>query len=609
MSTAVDAGIAPADPEFQTPVGERKWFALAACLAVAGSVLAAVPGRAATPYPGGTWSPPGVQYGVIAEKNVTVPVEGGVLVVDVYRPADLVSGKPAPGPFPVLLQQTPYNGSLGAAGLADERGPGAYFVERGYIFVSADVRGTGRSAGAGEFMSPRDAEDGKALVYWVADDTNVVGSNGTVGLYGCSYLGHTQAFTAGVLPPGSPVKAMIPACTGSDAYRTQYFDNGIPTPAWEGAGLLAGSLLGPTIEAYMVPNYLDSQAGSDDGTAYYDSPFWQDRSHVLDAPTIAEAGIATLLWNGWDDSGFGGIEFWTALQHAHFGRDIHAPLRPGDAVTGKYQLLLGDWGHGDGLDQGVMLQWYDTWLKGERNGMPTSTTTPFHVQERGTGRWLNTDRYPFVTNYTRLEAEGGEVVYAQPDQDGAVLVRGWEGVDAERMLGGPMAQRGTASSTNTDMQLVADLYDVAPDGTTTLITHGSILGSMRHVTPGTRSWSDPDGDPVRPYLALDGEHPLTADEVVTLDIPLQPTLYRLPAGHDLRLVLATQAGHQRCLDKATAITTSAVGCRARAAVLARLAGGRYRIDHMTLSAPLLDVDAMRVAADDEPGATRLPVDW
>ena len=32
-------------------------------------------------------------------------------------------------------------------------------------------------------------------------------------------------------------------------------------------------------------------------------------------------------------------------------------------------------------------------------------------------------------------------------------------------------------------------------------------------------------------------------------------------------------------------------------------------DHLTLSAPLMDVDAMRVAADDEPGATRLPVDW
>ena len=579
-------------------------------MAVAASVLAAAPGRAATPYPGGTWSPPDARFDVIAQKNVPVPMsDGAVSVVDIYRPADLETGEAAPGPFPVLLSQTPYNGSLQATDHLDQSGPGAYFVERGYIFVSADVRGTGRSMGLGEFMSPRDALDGKELAYWVADPNNVTGSSGTVGLYGCSYLGHTQAFTAGVLPPGSPVKAMIPACTGSDAYRTQYFDNGIPAPAWEGAGLLAGSLLGPTIEAYMVPKYLDSQAGTEQGTAYYDSAFWQDRSHVLDAPTIAKAGVATLLWNGWNDSGFGGIEFWTALQHAHFGRDIHAPLRRGDKVTGKYQLLLGDWSHGRGLDQGVMLQWYDTWLKGARTGMPTSTTTPFHVQERGTGRWLNADRYPFVANYTSLRAAGGELVYAQPDQDGAVLVREWAGVAAERMLGGPMALRVAASTSNTDMQLVADLYDVAPDGTTTLITHGSVLGSMRRVTPGSASWSDPDGDPVRPYLTLDGEETLTPDEVVTLDIPLQPTLYRLPAGHALRLVLATQASHQRCLDKAIAITTSAVGCRARAAVLTRLAGGRYLIEDLTLSAPLMDVDALQVAVDAQPGATRLPVDW
>src|SRR5206468_240035 len=90
-------------------------------------------------------------------------------------------------------------------------GPGDYFVQRGYIFVSVDVRGTGRSGGSGGFFSPRNARDGVELVHWVA---RLDGGNGVVGLTGCSYLGQTQLYTAALLGPRSPAPAS-PRCFGT----------------------------------------------------------------------------------------------------------------------------------------------------------------------------------------------------------------------------------------------------------------------------------------------------------------------------------------------------------------------------------------------------------
>src|SRR5947209_4241177 len=151
--------------------------------------------------------------------------DGVDLVVDVYYPA--TDGQPAPGRFPVLLTQTPYTLSIGLTGATSGTGPGDYFVQRGYIYVSADVRGTGRSGGQGQFFGPRDAQDGVELVSWVA---KLAHSNGVVGLHGCSYLGHTQLYTAAKLGRRSPVKAMIPMCVSSDPYRDTYMENGVPAP-------------------------------------------------------------------------------------------------------------------------------------------------------------------------------------------------------------------------------------------------------------------------------------------------------------------------------------------------------------------------------------------
>ena len=583
-----------------------------------GAAAAAGPAqaKAPTPYPGGTWQRPAPTYGVVAVKNVPVRMDDGAdLVADVYYPADPRSGQRAAGRFPVLLTQTPYTGSIGLTSATSSAGPGDYFVERGYIFVSADVRGTGRSGGSGGFFSPRDARDGVDLVDWVAHD--LPGSNGVVGLTGCSYLGQTQLYTAALLGPHSPVKAMVPACVSGDVYRDTYLENGIPSPAWDGAGLAAGALLGPTIEAYMVPQYLASQTDDSSGQAggpAYDRTFWLERDHINQAGAVAATGIPALMWDGWVEPGFGALELWAALENAAMGRSPYAPLRPGQSVTGRYQLIVGNWTHGGGLDNGIMLEWYDTWLKGERTGIPTDTSTPVHLQELGTSapRWVNVPSYPLTDRYRALylSPTGGlsdqapvtsgtnQLVWAQPTVSGSTATYSSAPFGKGALIAGPSALRVWASSDTTELQLMADLYDVSPDGTTTAVTHGGIMGSLHDLDPA-RSWTDASGLPVRPFLSLVGDSYVPAGQVTEYDVPLYPKVWELAPGHRLMLKLSTQADERDCLTAMEKVVWPVLGCKPRPSIISRLAGSTYTLESggrypSMLSLPLLPYESLPV---------------
>ncbi|HET6811340.1 MAG TPA: CocE/NonD family hydrolase [Acidimicrobiales bacterium] len=615
----------------------RRWMAGVGAGALALGLPAAThaaDAKAPTPYPGGTWRPPAPSYGVLAVKNVSVPMDDGVdLVADVYYPADPGTGQRAAGRFPVLLTQTPYTNSTGLATSTSSTGPGDYFVERGYIFVSVDVRGTGRSGGNGGFFSPRDARDGVDLVDWVAH--RLAGSNGVVGLTGCSYLGQTQLYTAALLGPRSPVKAMVPACVSGDVYRDTYLENGIPSPAWDGAGLAAGALLGPTIEAYMVPQYLASQvddASGQAGDTAYDRTFWLERDHIAQARAVAATGIPALMWDGWVEPGFGAQELWAALENAAMGRSPYAPLLPGQPVTARYQLIVGNWTHGGGLDNGIMLEWYDTWLKGARTGMSTGTRTPVHLQELGTAstRWVNVASYPLTNRYrpyylgadgtlgsAPVSSAGSEtLVWAQPTVAGSTTSFTSGPLTRGAMLAGPAALRIWASSDNTELELMADLYDLAPDGTATAITHGGILGSL-HDLDRSRSWTDAAGLPVRPFLSLQRDTYVPTGAVTEYEVPLYPKVWELAPGHRLQLRLSTQADERACMTAMEKIVWPVLGCKPRPSILGRLAGGTYTLEAggrypTVLSLPLLPYESLpvvRSGVTPTSGGVALPLQW
>ena len=156
--------------------------------------------------------------------------DGTVLRADVYYPTNPATGSAATGPFPVLLQQTPY-GKEAYSSDAAATGLGAltntsvsYLVDRGYIVVISDVRGTGDSGGTFGLFDPVQATDGATLVRWAA---RLPHSDGKVGLFGESYMGIDQFLTVGALGPNSPVKAMFPIIAGNDLFADAVTQGGL----------------------------------------------------------------------------------------------------------------------------------------------------------------------------------------------------------------------------------------------------------------------------------------------------------------------------------------------------------------------------------------------
>ena len=198
-------------------------------VAAALGLLAAGPASAA----GTGYSRP-AQYGVTLVKDLKVRMSDGVtLAADVYYPTDPATGKLAPGPFPVILAQTPYGKrsvtTRPRSPSANSGGTGASPVpssQRGYMTAVVDVRGTGSSEGGqlGLFSDRR-----RRRTAWSSCTGRRGWSmrTGKVGTFGPSYLGMNQIMGTARRSAGrnSPLKAIVPDRRGQST----------PTATWPSA--------------------------------------------------------------------------------------------------------------------------------------------------------------------------------------------------------------------------------------------------------------------------------------------------------------------------------------------------------------------------------------
>lgn len=538
-----------------SPSRHRRIAAIGAVLVMATSVIAG----GATPVAAGSvgvdWEPRPAEYDAVPVTDVEITMDDGVtLVGEVMYPANKGTVERADEKFPVLLTHHPYFCDSAAERIAVYSDLWRFFAERGYIVADICARGSGRSGGTFDIWTPRNASDGVQLVNWAAH--GVDGSNGIVGLFGCSYPGAMQQIIAAALPGDSPVKAMAPQCTGAEAYRVTFFSGGMPTQTYN--WLLAGpGLMGPKAGAVALRIASDIKYG---GEKAYDREYWETRTPGRDPEAIVRSGIPALMWTGYEDTVVmtGTMELFASLQKAYFGRDPRAPMRPGQPVTGRYQVVVGPWGHGEGDRNAVMLKWFDTWLKNKRTGM-ADTKTPIHIWSTGKEAWVNASTYPMVKRYTsyHLDTRGrlttvrpsapgvSQVRYDQPDQSGASAIYTSEPLRDGATLAGPVSASIWVSSTSTNAQIIAALYDVAPDGTAKRLTRGSFVASLRELDPN-RSWVDDRGTRVRPYGTFDRDQYLTPGDPVRLDIALDPRMAEIAPHHSLRVVLTTQAPTADC---------------------------------------------------------------
>ncbi len=396
---------------------------------LAGALLACVVLAA----PASAWQPDPATYGVGSQLNLPVTMsDGTVLRANVYYPTDAKTGAEAGGPFPVILTQTPYgkdNSEFSALGA----GASDYLVQRGYIDVTVDVRGTGGSQGEWGLFDPIQGHDGATLVNWAA---GLPRSTGDVGLLGPSYLGINQFETAA--DAGSrQVKAMFPIISGNDLYRDTAFAGGFPDIEFSSfyLGLTAGlNLLLPSQEhnpdfAAALSQHVHDLTDFDTalltsaetgGDAAYDQSYWGARNPNQYISTIVRDGIPAFLVGGWYDLfQRGELLNYSSFQNAFNHRPLLGPMTPTEPVTPRYQLLQGPWYHvtaGMGLDyhgldlNGLELAWFDHWLKGVDTGI-TDTATPLHLEDLATGSYREVSRYPLnqTTPKTLYLGSGGSL--------------------------------------------------------------------------------------------------------------------------------------------------------------------------------------------------------
>jgi len=446
---------------------------------------------AASAAPGSRWKPERAVYGTASKDDIAIRgARGTTIRVNEIYPTT-ASGAPAMGRFPVLLTMTPYGkgqGGSSSPGSAQKPSAGAatggaddYLVQRGYIEVVMDVRGTGDSNGKWGLFDPIQQQDAIKVLDWAAHLRN---STGKVGTYGPSYLGIDQLLLAGAVGKGSPLKAIFPMVPANDIYRDTAFMGGLVDFEFSEAYLgLTGAenvanpavdtaddtqLLGDlaAIETDHANGLASYHAASEanvlsGGDQSYDGTYWQERNPSAVLAKVVANGIPAYLVGGEFDIFQNGEPLdYAALQNAYDGRPTTAPMRQGQRTTGRYQLIDGPWEHINGSSVDVdplELEWFDTWLKGEHTGM-AATPTPLHYYDLGTGRFDETTTFPFAGSSPRTYylGSGGTLSSSRPTKsDAGADAIAWS--PSSSLCGRPVDQwsMGGISITASEAQILA----------------------------------------------------------------------------------------------------------------------------------------------------------
>jgi predicted acyl esterase len=193
-------------------------------------------------------------------------------------------------------------------------------------------------------------------------------------------------------------------------------------------------------------------------------------------------------------------------------------------------------------------------------------------------------------------------------------------------LAGPMNATIYASSNNTNVELIARLYDVAPDGIAKQITLGAALGSQRQLDP-INSWHDSRGKMIRPWPYLKSDSFLKPDKIYRFDIAMAPRLWAIEPNHQLRLELTTQSPTNICPPGGGRTGLGVDPCGLTAPQERTLPTGKYKIFYgrgwqSELNLPQLPWKALPEAASAvlptawnegmrtiEPSKITLPIDW
>ncbi|GAA1238628.1 CocE/NonD family hydrolase [Kitasatospora nipponensis] len=461
--------------------------------------------------------------------------DGTTLAARLWRP---VSGPPVPA----LLEYLPDRLSDWTAARDAERHP--WYAGHGYASVRVDLRGHGNSDGLpgeahGEQYGERESADGVEVVRWLAEQP---WCSGRVGLFGIG-PGATGALRIAALAP-EPLAAVVAVCPSDDRYGNEasYLGGsvlGCDLPAGSAARLAAAARppdpryvgddwrlmwlerlgsLEPPVHTWLAHQSRDA--------------YWRRGDLGEDYAAIRAAVLAV---GGWAEPSRDCV--LRLVEH------LTAPVR---GLIGPWAHQYPDRERGPGPAIGFLqetLRWWDQWLKGEERGvldepglrswMPGPAPSPAGSPQRAAptggdaapaGRWIGEDGWPSDdvreihygladTLRTAGTPEGERFVPVRtPQQTGVEAGRPPPPRRPRRLPPRPRAEDGRSVcfdsaplAERTEIlgrpslvvrlrcaadrgHLVVRLCDVAPDGSSALVTRGVLSLAARRGPERMTPW-------------------------------------------------------------------------------------------------------------------------
>ena len=498
------------------------------------------------------------------EKGITVTMRDGIKIsLAVYRPE-------GEGPFPTLYAASPYQYEMDEVPayplfLWRETGPVEWYIEQGYAYVHADVRGSGKSDGEFEFMGLNEQQDYLEVLAWIVKQP---WCNGRVGGIGQSYYAMAQWLMASYAPPG--LACIAPYDGLVDQYRCSNYHGGIfcsYRSVWY-TSLRADNMHRPAGKMNRPPMKFDLVGAITEHTL--DDEFWRERSPYW---RIDKIKCPVLSIGHWGKMGL-------HLRGNILGyEELKAPKKL--VVTGARNTFEAHKMFDEiTFHEKELLPFYDLHLKGKNNGFMEAE--PVRVFVRGANVWRAEEEWPpqratHVPYYLRKGPSGSvtslndggmstdkppanepTTSYTYPDWQwvNGVAIIGPDGrVDAVRRVNtfttapleadveatGPIVLKLYASSTAIDTQFIVKLSDVHPQDAA-----ARAKGDQPTFTPVAKGWlkashrekDEKRSTPTRPFYTHTNPQPIKPGEIYEFDIEVLPVSYVWKKGHRIRLEIA-----------------------------------------------------------------------
>jgi predicted acyl esterase len=506
-----------------------------------------------------TWRISESKYRTTIERDVKIKMSDGIEInADIFRPD---SDEKFPAifgfhPYDQLAQTAPMTTNSFSTNFfrhpQQEKGnayieagdPDAY-VRRGYVYVIANVRGTGKSGGKYPFVAPPEAQDGCEIIEWIARQPWCTGK---VGMFGVSYFAWIQLFIAALNPPH--LKCFFAPWAATDFYRDFIYRGGILGHGFCRMWAL-GSLYNCRVQKSAqkiedinrllqdediaaVPELVQILRNPDAGnnplvvdilTHPYDGQYWEERRVKYEG--IRVPGYIGACW---------GI----------YGLHLPGAFRSWENLTVPKKMIIGPPAY---LDRPLYqlqyesLRWFDYWLKGIDTGIMKEA--PIRVFIMGSNDWKEADEWPLPeTRWTPFYLHENGILYERvchPDEgfdcfDDSPWGRGCLEYCSPRLVEnteviGPAVLNLYASTTDREVFWFISLREVDPQGNERVLTRGWLKGTHREVDPSRSK-------PWQPFHPHKKSEPLIPGKIYEFNIPIVPTGNLFKAGSIIKLKIS-----------------------------------------------------------------------